>query len=234
MGQSLLTTGDIAEGRMHFDSARAFYDPAAHRQLATRFGQDLRVAILSYRSFALWMLGYPEAALADTEHALKDAREIGHAATLMYTLANAQYTHILCGNNEIAKTLSDELIALSDEKGSLSWKSMGMMQRGLLFAVTGNASDAVQMITSGLAAYRLTGSTWSIPTFLTYLASVYAELGQFDGSIEAMRALDFDGHHILAARPRQSRQEGATQPSQAKIRNGDLHHSTETPVLVPC
>ena len=41
---------------------------------------------MSYRSLALWMLGYPEAALADTDHALKDAREIGQAATLMYAL----------------------------------------------------------------------------------------------------------------------------------------------------
>jgi predicted ATPase len=187
MGMSLLHTGDIAEGRMHFDSAIAFYKPVAHRRLATQFGQDIRVAILCYRSFALWMLGYPEAALADTEHALKDAREIGHAATLMYTLANAQFTHLLCRNNEIVKTLVDELVALSDEKGSLYWKSMGMMQRGLLFAVTGNASDAVQMITSGLAALRLTGSTWGIPTFLTYLASVYSELGQFD---DAQRSID--------------------------------------------
>ena len=187
MGMSLLHTGDIAEGRTHFDSAIAFYNPAAHRRLATQFGQDFRVAILCYRSFALWMLGYPEAALADTEHALKDAREIGHAATLMYTLANAQWTHFLCRNNEIAKTLIDELIALSDEKGSLYWKSMGMTQRGLLFAVTGNASDAVRMITSGLTAYRLTGSTFLIPTFLTYLAGAYAELGQFD---DARRSID--------------------------------------------
>jgi predicted ATPase len=57
----------------------------------------------------------------------------------------------------------------------------------LLFAVTGNASDAVQTITSTLASYRLTGSTWSIPYFLTYLARVYAELGQFD---DARRSID--------------------------------------------
>ena len=86
MGTSLLRTGDIAEGRAHFDRAIALYDPAQHRPLATRFGQDIGVAILSYRSLALWFLGYPEAALADAEHALKDAREIGQAATLMYAL----------------------------------------------------------------------------------------------------------------------------------------------------
>ena len=86
MGISLLRTGDIAESRAHYDQALALYDPAEHRPLATRFGQDIRVTILCYRSWALWMLGYPEAALADTEHALKDAREIGQAATLMYAL----------------------------------------------------------------------------------------------------------------------------------------------------
>ena len=98
MGISLLFTGDIAEGRAHLDQAIALYDPAEHRPLATRFGQDARVAILSFRSLGLWMLGYPEAALADAEHALKDAREIGQAATLMFALAATTLAHILCGN----------------------------------------------------------------------------------------------------------------------------------------
>ena len=35
---------------------------------------------------SLWMLGYPEAALADADQALKDARDIGQAATLMHAL----------------------------------------------------------------------------------------------------------------------------------------------------
>ena len=41
MGTSLLHTGDIAEGRAHYDQAIALYDPAEHRPLATRFGQDI-------------------------------------------------------------------------------------------------------------------------------------------------------------------------------------------------
>ena len=95
MGTSLMFTGDIAEGRAHFDQAIALYDPAEHRPLATRFGQDVGVAILSFRSWALWLLGYPEAALADADHALKYAREIGQAATLMYALSATSLTHIL-------------------------------------------------------------------------------------------------------------------------------------------
>ena len=86
MGVSLALTGDIAEGRAHYDQALALYEPAAHRVLATRFGQDLRVSALSYRSMSLWMLGYPEAALADAANAVRDAREIGQAGTLMFAL----------------------------------------------------------------------------------------------------------------------------------------------------
>ncbi len=102
IGVSLVQTGDIAEGRAHLDQAIALYDPAEHRPLATRFSQDSLVANLSVRSWALWLLGYPDAALADADHALKDAREIGQAATLMYALFFTPLTHILvrklCGS----------------------------------------------------------------------------------------------------------------------------------------
>ena len=40
MGASLMCTGDLAEGRAHFDQALALYDPMEHRPLAARFGVD--------------------------------------------------------------------------------------------------------------------------------------------------------------------------------------------------
>jgi hypothetical protein len=46
MGITLLVTGDIAEGRGHLDQALALYDPAEHRPLAARFGQDVAVEAL--------------------------------------------------------------------------------------------------------------------------------------------------------------------------------------------
>jgi class 3 adenylate cyclase len=57
MGISLLCTGDFAKGRAHFDQAIELYDPGQHRPLATRFAVDAAGSILSYRSWALWVLG---------------------------------------------------------------------------------------------------------------------------------------------------------------------------------
>ena len=128
MNLLVMCTGDIAEGRAHYDRAIALYKPAEHRPLATRFGQDASVSILSYRSIALWMLGYPEAALADTEQAINNARDIGQAATLMYALAVSSFTPTFCGNFATAKTLADELVPLAEEKGTPWWKAFGMMK----------------------------------------------------------------------------------------------------------
>ena len=88
--------------------------------------------------------------------------------------------HILCGNYAAVNARADELAALANKTGAPVWKAIGMMQKGSLFALTGKASNAIQMITSGLIAYRSTGSTLQVPRYLSYLTRAYAELGQFD------------------------------------------------------
>ena len=186
MGVSLLHTGDIEEALGHIDQAMALYDPVEHRQLATRFGQDVRVALSFYQSLARWPLGYPEVALADADRAIKDARDIGQAATLMAALTLTSLTHIHCGSYPAAKLQLDEAITLADEKGALFWKTGAMLVAGCLLTATGKAADAVSMITSGLNSWRQTGTTVWTPAYFSYLARAHADLGHFD---EASRAI---------------------------------------------
>ena len=195
MGLSLLHTGDFAEGRTHLDHAIALYDPAEHRDLATRFfGQENGAAILSWRSIASWLLGYPDAALADVEQALRLAREAEHVATLVYVINFSIWSYIHCGNYTIAAKLVDEYAPLQKQLGSSFWEGWGMMQRGCLLTLTGKASEAVQTITSGVEFLRSTGTTMWMPLFLSYLAGANAEIGQFgEASIkisEAMTAVE--------------------------------------------
>ena len=180
MGTTLLNTGDIAQGRAHFDRAIALYDPAEHRPLAMRFGADPRVSILCYRALDHWILGYPAAAHADADRALEDAREIGQAATLLYALFYTAATYLLCGNYQTADANIRELVALADEKGAVQWKGAAMLVRSWLAALTEKAADAVAALTAGLAAYRSTGATGWTQLYLSHLAKAYAELGQFD------------------------------------------------------
>jgi predicted ATPase len=145
------------------------------------------VAALSYRSLALWMLGYPDAALADTEDALKDARAIGHIPTLMYALAHASVAHIYCGNYTAASSEADELMALTDKVGSAFWKSIGMMFQGWVLALTDKAADAVNLISSAMSALELMEARVWATSHLSYLALAYAGVRQFDGAQRCIR-----------------------------------------------
>jgi len=177
VGISLQSAGDLTEGRAHYDQAIALYNPVEHRPLATRFGQDSRVVNLARRSAALWLLGYPEAALADAESAVKNAREIGHAATLMYALSHGAFARYQRGNYASANAVFDELAALAEEKGASFWKAFGIMNQGCIRSLTGQPVDAVRMIKSG---WQSTGATMWMPFFLSYLARAHAELGNFE------------------------------------------------------
>jgi predicted ATPase len=197
MGTSLQCAGDITESRVHFDRALALYDPAEHRVLATRFGQDVGVVVLSYRAWTLWLLGYPRAALADADRALAAAREIAQAPTLMHTLAHAARTYAWAGDYTAAGALVDELAALAEEKGARAWKAFSLMHRGSLLVAAGEHARATQTIASGLEAWASTGSTLWMPCYLENLAKALAGLGQFDDAWarigEAIAAVEATG-----------------------------------------
>ena len=80
----------------------------------------------------------------------------------------------------------DEAVALADEKGAAHWKAEAIVLQGCVFALTGKASNAIDMINSGLSAYRSTGTTLRIPEYLSHLARAYADIGHFD---EAWRCI---------------------------------------------
>ena len=187
MGVTLASSGDPALGRQHYDRGLSMYDPAVHRAFATRFTCDIRVAILFFRSWTLWLLGYPDAALADVGQVLTDAHEIGQASTTMPALHNIIFPLIFCGNYAGADEKANQLTALADEKGVPYWKAGGMAHHGCVLALTGKASDAIQVLTSAITMWQATGATLWVPFRLACLAKAHAELGQFEDAWRCFR-----------------------------------------------
>ena len=128
MGISLLCTGDIAEGRAHFDRAFALYKPLEHRPLATRFGQDIGVAILSWRAMSFVALGYPDAAVAGRRASARRGagdRPCCHVDVCAATRMVDAYCSAAI--SEMRKQPSGRTCRLEDEKGAFFWKGVGMM-----------------------------------------------------------------------------------------------------------
>ena len=186
VGTSLLMTGDIEGGRERFDRGIGLPDPIGPNPLVASIGADAKVVMLGFRSVALWLLGYPKAALADTDQALSRAREITPVGTLMHTLSWTIFVRILCGHYATASALVEELEALSNEKDTSFWMAWGVMIKGWLVALTDKSSDAVHVISSGIAAWRATDATMCVQFFSSCLAMAYTQLSQFE---EAQRTI---------------------------------------------
>ena len=134
----------------HFDRAIALYDPAEHRPLATRFSAD------SASGNLVLSVAGPVGCLAIRRpRSRTPTRRSGMRARsaklprLMYAL-----WHASCHSNpnaEIMRAASAQLpMKLSHwrtKKDRVQWKALGTSNRGCVLALTGEASDAVQMIT---------------------------------------------------------------------------------------
>jgi hypothetical protein len=82
------------------------------------------------------------AALADAARAIEEARKLGQAASLMFALIHVWWTYTHCGYYAEANAQADEVVALGVDKGALLYKSLGMLNKGCVLALTGKASKA--------------------------------------------------------------------------------------------
>ena len=89
--------------------------------------------------------------LADVDRALKDAREIGQAATLMYALNVTSLFHIIRRNFVPASAQTDEAYPTGRREGSITVESLAGLNQGCVLTLTGKASDAVRSSPSGIS-----------------------------------------------------------------------------------
>ncbi|HYA81504.1 MAG TPA: hypothetical protein VED87_11295, partial [Methylocystis sp.] len=197
LGCALVTCGDFFEGLAHLDRAHALYVPAQQSQQLSRFGMNAGTITLAWRAYALWALGRPEAARADIELGIGDARRIGHLFTLMGALHIFGSTQLRLGNIPAAKAQADEVVALAEEKSAPAFIVHGMADQGCVLAASGAAAKAVPVLERAIADDRALASTVEIPSLLSVLAKCHAELGRFDGArrciAEAIAAAEASG-----------------------------------------
>jgi predicted ATPase len=105
----------------------------------------------------------------------------------MFALSHVPRTYLLVGEYARARTALNELSALADEKGTAQWRRLEILVRGLLLALHGESTDAIHMLTLGIAAWRSAGARVFVPLYLSRLAGAHADLGKIDDASRCIR-----------------------------------------------
>jgi len=170
LGATLICLGEFAAARAHAEQGLTLYDPQQHHTHTFLYGQDPGMSCCLYAAVALWVLGYPDQALARSHEALTIAQERSHPFSMSMALGWAallrQYRREVQATHEHAEAT----VTLCTEQGfplTLAW---GTILQGWARAEQEAGEAGMAQIAQGLAAYRTTGTEFFRPYFLALLA----------------------------------------------------------------
>ena len=191
-GLTRLLMGDLPAADADLAAMLAAYDPAAHRDLGFRFGQNPRVAAHAVQSLLRCLQGRDAEALACRAASLAEAGELRHANSLAYAYAYGGCIPALVGGDvQEVRRISALLIEVSARHGMALWHAYGELGRGWLLAQDGEAEEGAAVMAQALDAYAAAGSCLFEPMQVGLLAEAQARCGQHDAAAAQIeRALE--------------------------------------------
>ncbi len=194
--------GRFKEALMFTQKALDNYDPALHRDLLRRFGQDPRAVAANYRACTLWHLGFPDQAATTIEANLEWARQLNHANTTGITLCyGATLVNIWLRRPEQVELLAGEALRLANEISMALWRAWGRIHLGWAFSQHDPAAGLEEM-EAGLREARRIRAGRLEPLHLGLLADAYSRTGRHgDAGTRIGKAFDAlgRGQHVAFA-----------------------------------
>jgi predicted ATPase len=149
-------------------------------------GHDPGVACRAFAAMTLWLLGYPDQALARIHEALALAHELSHPVSLAFARCWAAMVSQFCQDVPAVHGHAEAAVALSTDQGFPLWAALGTSLRGWALAMQGRGEEGMAQVRQGIAAWRATGAATFVPYFCTVLADVSAHLGHPEDGLQAL------------------------------------------------
>ncbi|MCA6104937.1 adenylate/guanylate cyclase domain-containing protein [Bradyrhizobium australafricanum] len=154
------------------------------RLAARAAGQDAGVADLALMSWALWLLGRPDTALARLDTAVRRADVIGHPHSQAYGCYYASILHALRGEFLAAHGYAERCLALSEEHGFRQWRGLARAVRGISATFLDPSSAALAEIQAAMNEYRNAGYQLGITALYVLLSPALLSSRQREATLE--------------------------------------------------
>jgi predicted ATPase len=191
LGDTLFWRAGFAESRRHLEKVADLYSFDEHGSHSVIFGQDPGVSGLSYLSFTLWALGFPEQALERSRQARALAERRSHPFSTAWALGCSALLNQFRGDHAETLRYAKETIAHSQDQGQPFWVSAGTFMQGWAKFRMEDRVDGLAEMRYGLAYYQAIGSQVVQPYFMGLLAETLGEVGEYDEALDLLaRALE--------------------------------------------
>jgi len=140
----------------------------------------------SYRTWTLWLLGYPEQARSESLETVSTAQGVNHPFSLALALSFASWLDQFSRDVELTRETAEEALEMADEHGFAFWIGWAEVLLGWVRSEEGQHEEAIELIRKGLVDWRAQGSELGRTYFLALLAEAYGRAGKPNGGLEAL------------------------------------------------
>ena len=170
--------GDLAEALRHLDEGEPLYDPVADRWSALVYGQDPKMAALSYRSLVLWATGHLDQAVHASSQAVEHAVALGHPMSVGQAMVFAAWIRLCRGEAAAALAQADAVIAYSSEHTLPFWMPNGLQIRGWALVEHGHIEEGMAEWERGVASWDAVRGTLGRSPYDAFFAAAQARTGR--------------------------------------------------------
>jgi predicted ATPase len=185
-----------------------------------RIGQDLGVACRDAAAWPLWLLGYPEQALAHIYEALALAHALSHPFSLVFARCVAAFVSQWCQDVAAVHEHAEAAVALATEQGFPLYAAWGTSLHGWALAMQGQGEEGMAQVRQGIAAMRTTHAALFVPYFSALLAEVCDHLSYPADGLQALT----EAHTLL-----EQQEERWWEAEVCRLRGVLLQRQPETP-----
>jgi class 3 adenylate cyclase/predicted ATPase len=186
MGDTLFWSAALTRSRMHLEQGMALYRPEHHALEVFRTGQDQGVTCTAMSAWGLWLLGYPDAAMARMEGALALARRLNHLHTISMTMQNYTMARQFRGEPDAVLPLAKAQLALTRAERFPLWEAGALIMRGWARTQLGKVDEGIADMRRGIDGWRATGAELAAPYYFAMLAEAHGRAGRPDAGLEAI------------------------------------------------
>jgi class 3 adenylate cyclase/predicted ATPase len=187
LGVSWFYLGQLSQAHAHLEQGIRLYDPHQHHALAFHYGNgDPGAGCLAYAGWTLWILGYPDQALARANEALTLAQHLEHSYTLARALYWTTLLHQLRREWQVVSERAATAITVATAQQVALVLAPGPIMRGWALAMQGHGAEGLTQLSQGLDTYQATGAVFQRPHFLSMLAEAHRGLGQPEAGLTAL------------------------------------------------
>jgi predicted ATPase/class 3 adenylate cyclase len=154
LGSSIAFLGDLPSGLDHLDRAIALFDPGRHQPGRFRLGPSPGVVPYTTSAFLLWLLGYPDRAVARAAAGLQLASDLGHPFTQAYALFHVGFLDLWRRDLERVHERAGGVLEVAEEHDYVIWRALGLVLRGVAETGLGRNEAGLTNIDRGIALYE--------------------------------------------------------------------------------